>query len=105
MTDLKVDEGGDLGKVLMEQHGDFLRELLKHALKLVMDAEMAVQCGAGLGERTEARTNRRNGDLHPINTIKKRSPGHQDQPDTHPLHRTDRQQHRGRVPKGTRFGY
>jgi transposase-like protein len=61
MTDLKVDEGGDLGKVLIEQHGDFLRDLLKHALKLVMDAEVAVQCGAGLGERTEARTNRRNG--------------------------------------------
>lgn len=61
MTEANVNEDGGLGKVLVEQHGDFLRELLKTALKLVMDAEVAARCGAGFGERSEARQNRRNG--------------------------------------------
>lgn len=61
MTDANVSDDGGLGKVLVEQHGDFLRDLLKTALKLVMDAEVAARCGAGFGERAEGRTNRRNG--------------------------------------------
>ena len=61
MTEANVNEDGGLGKVLVEQHGDFLRELLKTALKLVMEAEVAARCGAGFGERNEGRQNRRNG--------------------------------------------
>lgn len=61
MTEANVNEDGGLGKVLVEQHGDFLRELLKTALKLVMEAEVATRCGAGFGERNEGRQNRRNG--------------------------------------------
>jgi transposase-like protein len=61
MTKEKVDESQVLGKLLVEQHGDFLRKLLKSALTQVMEAEVAERCGAGPGERSMDRVNRRNG--------------------------------------------
>ena len=48
----KQAEGGDL---------DFLREAVAVLAEAVMDAEVTAQVGAGYGERSEARTTRRNG--------------------------------------------
>jgi len=61
MTKKKVDESQALSKLLVEHHGDFLRELLRNALTQVMEAEIAARCGAGPMERTPERINRRNG--------------------------------------------
>jgi transposase-like protein len=61
MTEANVNDANGLGKLLVEQHSDFLRDLLKQALKLVMEAEVTARCGAEFGERTDARVNRRNG--------------------------------------------
>ncbi len=40
---------------------DLLAEMVKMAAELLMDAEVDVLCGAGYGERTDARVNSRNG--------------------------------------------
>lgn len=48
---------------LAEKHadGDFLRELGQFTLQRLMDLEAQAQCGAGRHERSESRTNQRNG--------------------------------------------
>ena len=48
---------------LAEKHAgdDFLRELGQHTLQRLMELEAEEACGAGLHERSEQRTNRRNG--------------------------------------------
>lgn len=53
---------GLLRKYLESDSGsDLLAEMVKMAAELLMDAEVDVLCGAGYGERTEARLNSRNG--------------------------------------------
>jgi len=44
-----------------EAGSDLLGEMVKMAAELLMDADVDVLCGAGYGERTEARLNSRNG--------------------------------------------
>jgi transposase-like protein len=61
MTDGNVNEIKAVGKALVEEHGDFFREAMAWALREVMEAEVKAKCGGGYGERTEERTNRRNG--------------------------------------------
>lgn len=50
-----------LRKVLSADEPDVLRELMKVFLEALMGAEADSACGAGYGERTEARVNSRNG--------------------------------------------
>lgn len=50
-----------LGDVLRDGRKDELVELLRTMLQLVMESDVEKACGAGYGERTEERTNRRNG--------------------------------------------
>jgi transposase-like protein len=61
MTTKRVDEKNVVGKLLVEKHGDFLRQVVKDALTRIMDAEVEGRCGAALRERTGERVNRRNG--------------------------------------------
>jgi len=48
-------------KVLEQQEGDVLRELMKVFLDMLMSAEADTICGAAYGERSDERVNRRNG--------------------------------------------
>jgi transposase-like protein len=61
MTKKKVDQIDGLSKMLVEEHGDVLREILARSLRQVMEAEVEHLCGAEYGERSEERTNARNG--------------------------------------------
>lgn len=58
----------DLPAVLAERlttcHPDVLRELLATFIHALMGAEADALCGAGYGERSGQRTNRRNGYRH-----------------------------------------
>ena len=58
----------DLPAVLAERlsttHPDVLRELIAMFIGTLMGAEADVMCGAGYGERSDARTNQRNGYRH-----------------------------------------
>lgn len=50
-----------IGKRLEETGEDLVREMLRLFAEALMGAEVNALCGAGYGERSEARTNRRNG--------------------------------------------
>lgn len=62
MTDKsKVDLVSVLSNVLESDHGDVLRGALSELLHAVMDSQVTELCGAGYGERSGERVNRRNG--------------------------------------------
>ena len=61
MAKKTVDEMGVLSKILAEEHGDVLRDILCGALRQVMEAEAEHVCGAAYGARSEERSNSRNG--------------------------------------------
>lgn len=61
-----LDTAGWLGKHLEGDDGDtdLARAMLQAFAETLMSAQASMQCGAGLGERTEERTNTRNGYRH-----------------------------------------
>jgi putative transposase len=61
-----IDPAGWLGKYLEadDADGDLPRAMLQVFAEAVMSAQASMQCGAGLGERTDERTNSRNGYRH-----------------------------------------
>jgi transposase-like protein len=61
MTLKNVDSLGFLSKMLEENHGDALREMLAETLRQYMEAEASALCGADYGERSGSRENSRNG--------------------------------------------
>jgi len=62
MTDgPKVDLVNLVGNVLEGQHGDMMRTALSSFLHALMDAQVTDLCGAAYGERSNDRTNSRNG--------------------------------------------
>ncbi len=48
-------------RTLLDEHGDFLREAVAMVAAQLMDAEIAGQVGAGLGEVSAERVTHRNG--------------------------------------------
>jgi putative transposase len=56
-----MDVSGWLRKQLEEASPDLLRAMVKEMAKALMGAEVDAVCGAGYGERSEERTNTRNG--------------------------------------------
>src|SRR5205809_7678376 len=50
-----------LGKVLADEHGDWMREAVAFLADALMEAEVEGICGAGYRERSPERANRRNG--------------------------------------------
>jgi transposase-like protein len=58
MTETMIDLPGAIAK---SDDADFLRELIQDAAQRLMDIEVAAVCGAGHGERSPDRENRRNG--------------------------------------------
>jgi putative transposase len=48
-------------KLLETEHGDFMRCLAEEALKAVMESEVQMLCNAGYAERSDERSNSRNG--------------------------------------------
>lgn len=50
-----------IGKYLEESGEDLVREMVQAFAEVLMGAEVDARCGAGYGERSEERTNRRNG--------------------------------------------
>jgi putative transposase len=56
-----IDASAWLSKLLEENQPDLLRAMLKSFAEVLMSAEASMQCGAAYGERTEERTNQRNG--------------------------------------------
>lgn len=58
-----IDAGAWLGKYLEGEEGDvdLTRAMLAAFAETLMSAQASAMCGAGLGERTEERTNSRNG--------------------------------------------
>ena len=50
-----------LRKQVEQADADFLREAVNYLTGLLMDAEVSAMCGADYRERTEMRTNSRNG--------------------------------------------
>jgi putative transposase len=56
-----IDASAWLSKHLEENDPDLLRAMVKAFAEALMSAEASMQCGAGYGERTEERTNTRNG--------------------------------------------
>ena len=50
-------------KSLLEKapDADFLRDMIQFAAQRIMDLEVEALCGAGYGERSETRSNKRNG--------------------------------------------
>ena len=50
-----------IGKYLEESGEDLVREMVQAFAEVLMGAEADARCGAGYGERSEERTNRRNG--------------------------------------------
>lgn len=61
MTTKSVEQVNVLGKSLEREHGDVLRSLLATMLRHVMESEATQLCGAGYGERSDDRSNQRNG--------------------------------------------
>jgi putative transposase len=51
-------------KGLLEQNGDFLRNLIQEAVQQTLEAEMEAAIGAGKGERTDSRLGYRSGYYH-----------------------------------------
>jgi transposase-like protein len=56
-----MDVSGWLRKQLEEAHPDLLRAMVKDFAEALMNAETEALCGAGYGERSPERVNRRNG--------------------------------------------
>jgi transposase-like protein len=56
-----MDAAAWLRKQLEEAHPDLLRAMVKEMAEALMSAEADAVCGAGYGERSPARVNRRNG--------------------------------------------
>jgi transposase-like protein len=56
-----IDASAWLSKLLEENQPDLLRAMLKTFAEVLMSAEASMQCGASYGERSEERTNQRNG--------------------------------------------
>jgi len=65
MTNENADGQAISSKVLADGSGDFLRRVLTTALMQVMEADVSVICGDGLGQRTPNRVDSRNGFLAP----------------------------------------
>ncbi len=61
MVEQTMDPVGWLRKHLEEADTDLLREMVRTFVEQLMGAEADVLCGAGYGERSAERTNRRNG--------------------------------------------
>jgi len=61
MTKATVDAMETAGNVIQTSHKSALLQTLVHALATVMEGEVAALCGAEYGERTDERTNQRNG--------------------------------------------
>ena len=56
-----IDASAWLSKHLEENDPDLLRAMVKSFAEALMSAQASMQCGAAYGERTEERTNSRNG--------------------------------------------
>ena len=61
MVEHTMDVAGWLRKQLEEAHPDLLRAMVKEMAEALMGAEADAVCGAGWGERSPERVNRRNG--------------------------------------------
>ena len=61
MVEHKMDVSGWLRKQLEEASPDLLREMVKEFAEALMSADADAVCGAGYGERSPERINRRNG--------------------------------------------
>jgi len=62
MTDVgRMSVGELVGKVLADEHADVLRQAVCWLAEQLMEAEVAERAGAGYGQRSPARTARRNG--------------------------------------------
>lgn len=61
MVEQTMDVSGWLRKQLEEAHPDLLRAMVKDFAEALMSAEVDAVCGAGYGERSPERVNRRNG--------------------------------------------
>ena len=56
-----IDVSGWLAEQLAQASPDLLREMVKGFAEALMSAEADAVCGAGYGQRSDARTNTRNG--------------------------------------------
>ena len=56
-----IDASTWLSKYLGENDPDLLRAMVKSFAEALMSAQASMQCGAAYGERTDERTNSRNG--------------------------------------------
>ena len=61
MVEQTMDVTGWLRKQLEEAHPDLLRVMVKDFAEALMSADADAVCGAGYGERSPERVNRRNG--------------------------------------------
>ena len=61
MVEHTMDVSGWLRKQLEEAHPDLLRAMVKEMAEALMSADADAVCGAGYGERSPERVNRRNG--------------------------------------------
>ena len=61
MVEHTMDAWGWLRKQLEEAHPDLLRAMVKEMAEALMSADADAVCGAGYGERSPERVNRRNG--------------------------------------------
>ncbi len=61
MVEHTMDVSGWLRKQLEDAHPDLLRAMVKEIAEALMSADADAVCGAGYGERTPERVNRRNG--------------------------------------------
>jgi putative transposase len=61
MANINMDLGDWLRKQLEDADADMLREMVNTMAEMLMAAEVTAICGAEYGDRTEGRTNSRNG--------------------------------------------
>ena len=61
MVEHTMDVSGWLRKQLEKAHPDLLRAMVKEMAEALMSADADAACGAGYGERSPERVNRRNG--------------------------------------------
>ena len=61
MVEHTMDMSGWLRKQLEDAHPDLLRAMVKEMAEALMSADADAVCGAGYGERSPERVNRRNG--------------------------------------------
>ena len=61
MVEQRMDMSGWLRKQLEDAHPDLLRAMVKDVAEALMSADADAVCGAGYGERSPERVNRRNG--------------------------------------------